>query len=423
MWLRKLVSLETLGGVSLALVLQTSYRNESGLGVGEAGLGLFLVCGLASLVMASRTVGIQGGQSRLPMMFAAFVVGCLLPGTYANVTLGISRLEDPSWYWRDFTAYGLTAAFLVVTSGARLNLQMAGRVLVVTLAAIVCLQYAFGGSEAWFGSRFTGGAANPNQLALYIVCGFVLLAAHFTAGMAALALVGVLGFAGAQSHSDALLAFTAVTCLTYLLAVIVPRQQFILTLPLVALLPLTLVCTDWGQHVVDRLGDAWLNADEGHLRTTLYRHGLMAWWHTPRTAVFGNGAGSFSGEFGPFGRFEAHCTPIDILTIGGVIGLLVVYWLPVRAVVSAYQSSRPALFACTVGLVAFTCFHYVGRHPVFWFTMLALDATLRSAPVNAAAESSPIASTERGPGIRRLGTASRLPARGWSERFASSGRA
>jgi hypothetical protein len=423
MWLRKLFSLETLGGVSLALVLQTSYRNESGLGVGEAGLGLFLVCGLASIVLASGTAGVQAGESSLPRMFAAFVVGCLLPGTYANVTLGISRLEDPSWYWRDFTAYGLTAAFLLVTSGARLNLQMAGRILVVALAAIVCFQYAFGGPEAWFGNRFTGGAANPNQLALYIVCGFVLLAAYFTVGAAALALVGVLGFAGFQSHSDALLAFTAVTCLTYLLAVIVPRRQFVLALPLVVLLPLALWCTDGGQHVVDRLGDAWLSADEGHLRTTLYRHGLMAWWHTPRTVLFGNGAGSFSGEFGPFGRFEAHCTPIDILTIGGVIGLLVVYWLPVRAVVSAYRSSRPALFACTVGFVAFTCFHYVGRHPVFWFTMLALDTALRSASVNAATESSRTTLMESALEIHRLPTAARLPARGWSERVASPGRA
>jgi hypothetical protein len=422
MWLRKLVSLEALSGMSLALVLQTSYRNESGLGVGEVGILLFLVSGLASVGLASRTAGMQGLQSILPRMFTAFVLGCLLPGTYANVTLGISRLENPSWYWRDFTAYGLTAAFLLVASSVRLNLVMAGRFLLVTLAALICLQYAAGGPEAWFGNRFTAGASNPNQLALYIVCGFVLLAAYFPAGTAALALGMVLGFAGFKSHSDALLAFTAVAVLAYLLAVLVPRQQLVLALPM-AILPLFLLMgTSWGQPILDRLEDAWLNADEGHLRTTLYRHGLMAWWHTPRTVLFGNGAGSFSGEFGPFGRFEAHCTPIDMLTIGGVIGLLIVYWLPVRAVVSAYQSSRPLLFACTVGFLAFTCFHYVGRHPVFWFTMLVLDTTLRSAPVNSAVESGRTALMS-GPGMRPPPPTFRPPPSRWTEPFASPGRA
>jgi hypothetical protein len=110
---------------------------------------------------------------------------------------------------------------------------------------------------------------------------------------------------------------------------------------------------------------------------TLYANGFEAWTHSWWTLLAGNGAGVFSGEFGPFEGMEAHNTPIDTLTIGGVVGFVGLYWVAGRATLRAYANSQPLLFACTAGLLALSCFHFVGRHPIFWFTILVLDSLQR----------------------------------------------
>ena len=92
--------------------------------------------------------------------------------------------------------------------------------------------------------------------------------------------------------------------------------------------------------------------------------------------MLGNGAGAFSGIAGPFEAMEAHNTPIDLLAMGGVVGLTAVYYYPVRNAVLAYNRGMTILFPLLAGLIVFTMFHFVARHPVFWFTVFATVGTI-----------------------------------------------
>ena len=160
-------------GVSLALTLQTRLRGildfDVPIGAGELGLAFF--AGLAILFNASRFATFIGGSEfKFTALFGAWVLFLLTP-----VTFIMSAYELPGSSMRDLGAYFF--AFLA-TLGLALQhdrFALLAKSFIGTLLVTLTLQYFFGGQDAWYyGIRFTGGAENPNQLALYLVGAEVL---------------------------------------------------------------------------------------------------------------------------------------------------------------------------------------------------------------------------------------------------------
>jgi hypothetical protein len=69
-------------------------------------------------------------------------------------------------------------------------------------------------------------------------------------------------------------------------------------------------------------------------------------------------------------KFEAHSTPLDLFTQGGILALFGYIWLTTSAFVGAWRAGQPAMAALVVSIVAFGMFHFVMRHPIFWFAMI-----------------------------------------------------
>lgn len=69
-------------------------------------------------------------------------------------------------------------------------------------------------------------------------------------------------------------------------------------------------------------------------------------------------------------KFEAHNTPLDLFTQGGLLALAVFVWLCASTLREGWRARLPALSAMAMGVAVFSMFHFVVRHPNFWFAIV-----------------------------------------------------
>jgi len=67
--------------------------------------------------------------------------------------------------------------------------------------------------------------------------------------------------------------------------------------------------------------------------------------------------------------FEAHNTPLDVFTQGGLLGVIAVYGLFIGVFLLALRAKLDALAVLMVALVFFGMFHFILRHPIVWFAV------------------------------------------------------
>lgn len=361
---------EVLVGLSLGLTLLTTSRFMEGVGVGELGLASFSICAIAAALARSR-LRLQGMQGRMAATFLAYVTVVLLPLTAINLyfhTAGSS--------FRDWGAYALCAAFILACAVRELRVEMVVKWLIIALCVNLVFQYFFGGGSAWYYGRFSAGAKNPNQLALYMACAIVLAAGALHRPVLRALVVCFLGAVAVATGSDAVMAFGATAGVVYLVSSILPAR----VLPIFAPPLLGLVIWIWfayGADIVSIGQFEWSQADQGDSRLLLYANGLRAWLDSPFSIVVGHGAGVYSGLGAPFSGSESHNTPIDILTIGGVVGLVVLYFHFLKGLATAYRAQDTLLVASFSALLVFSLFHFVARQPIYWFCLYSCLGRLR----------------------------------------------
>ena len=72
-------------------------------------------------------------------------------------------------------------------------------------------------------------------------------------------------------------------------------------------------------------------------------------------------------KLSPPAKFEAHNTPLDLFTQGGLLALLAIAWLYASLLLATTRAKLPALAALACASVVFSMFHFIIRHPIFWF--------------------------------------------------------
>jgi len=353
----------------LVLTLQTNLRYENIVGVGELGLAIYaLVTITVNLPIFFKVL--DSNKNRFTLWFLVWVLFMLIP-----VTLVSSINEVPGSSLRDLAAFTLSLLVILSVTLQQSPLEHIGRPLVFLLILVLLFQYFFGGSNAWYadGARFTGGAKNPNQLALYLVSAqfFAILFIN-NMGFRILALLILFSF-GIVSGSDAYMLSAAILAIGVCLATIFSPRNIAVLFPILTVLLLLivvfLITFFLPSELINLFGTIWAIADEGGARVTIYLNGLTAWLSTPFSFIWGLGAGSFSGLEQPFGLFEAHNTAIDMLTIGGVIGLTLTYIYPLRLMFLTYFTNFSLISAAIAAFLIFTMFHFSGRQPIYWLTL------------------------------------------------------
>lgn len=354
----------------IVLVLQTGMRGATGIGLGEMGLAV-LVMFVLFAKFPTLVASLGGREFRILLWYGLWVLLILTP-----TTLLMSALDMPGSSMRDLTAYIFVSLVIAAIALMRDTLPLIGRSFVIFLLTTLVWQYFFGGSDVWYhGVRFTAGAENPNQLALYLVCAelFVVL---FTRNMLLKLLFLCIFFVfGIISGSDAYLLSRIVMLIMALIMFVISKRRFWYLFPFLVMSIVGVLIPTYTD--ISSILEAYLmTADEGGSRLTILANGVRAWLDTPFSALFGNGAGAFSGYAGPFQSFEAHNTLVDMLSIGGPAGAALVYTPLLALAFRSYSNDLWLISAFVGGLMAFSMFHFMGRQPVTWIVLYTCSYTV-----------------------------------------------
>ena len=237
--------------------------------------------------------------------------------------------------------------------------------------------------EPWYYNRFRGWSENPNQIALLcIVLAFPAIYLASTASnwgkrLLAVAFASVPLIAGFLSRSDAftISTLTGTTVLASLLlrAWVYPGGRPSIFRFAVAGLTILLLAVGWAtavgsptSSVIDRADEIFEDNDQGEARVSLWigavEVGLGSW-------LLGLGPGAHVADVRSGTPSEAHNTLLDLFSQGGLVASAAFVWLMLSSVLMSYQK-RPLLSAMIASLAVFSLFHFIFRHPIFWFAII-----------------------------------------------------
>jgi hypothetical protein len=268
---------------------------------------------------------------------------------------------------------------IVLLGAASLSLQMAHAYGLIPLPIAV---------EPWYFTRFTGWSDNPNQLGL-VAALLALLSIHVAdtatarVKVIAAAACAVPAFSvGVLTQSDSftlgILAAGAVFLAiksSLWLATFKRGLTFRAALASLALLGLPVLAVGaipLAPDVVERFdakSEALYNEDnQGDARFQLWEEALEKGMGA---AMLGLGPGPHltrkAWKRPPPAKFEAHNTPLDLFTQGGLLALLAIAGLYASLLLATTRARLPALAALSCAFVVFSMFHFIIRHPIFWF--------------------------------------------------------
>ncbi len=270
--------------------------------------------------------------------------------------------------------------WLIVLFGAgSLSLQLAGAYGLIRLPIAI---------DPWFFDRLRGWSNDPNQLGL--LCALLtVLSIHLAetatarAEMIAAAACAVLAFSvGVLTKSDSFTlgiltagaVFLAIKSSLWLATFkrgLTFRAAFV-AVALLGLPMLAVAALPFAPIAVERVEakyTALYNEDsQGDLRLHLWTEALEKGMDA---AMLGLGPGPHltrkAWKRSPPAKFEAHNTPLDLFAQGGLLALLAIAWLYASVLLATTRAKLPALAALSCAFVVFSMFHFIIRHPIFWF--------------------------------------------------------
>jgi hypothetical protein len=342
--------------VGVALVLN-SFTLVRGDGAG----GPFEILLLLSLIILGFFKLIERHKFNfLPLIAIIYLLVIMAPLTFLN-----SYFDQMGSSIRTLFAlfFGAFAGFIIANTNLveQKYISLGGAsVLIASFFAAMYLEIDFSNLQ-----RLLFLSENPNQIALYSL-GMLFLISWSIENKISLGIFNLfaLGY-GFFALSDTFFLAFFIIILFILFGFIIRGKAFSLLMTFwVLLIALAYVLIFPENVILEYIIKAWQNADEGGGRLTLALNGILAYLESP---IFGHGAGAFSGVNIPMMRYEAHNTFIDFLTMGGIPFILIVYVPFFLAAKELLLDSKYFILGILIGLVIFSFFHFIGRHPIFWF--------------------------------------------------------
>lgn len=357
-------------GLGLGLGFLTSLRLAGPVGLPE----ILVMLGLLLLIKKNPHLLLRYRKNKESFFKAYIVISnvLILPLVTCVVAL-VSMYKNGSspQYVLSFII-GVTLMFYLADAifKAKINMPVmvsifAGAFIISNLIAI----YLFGGSVgAAEDLRYSGGAANPNQLIFYAAT-LSLLAVVYLRRFS-FVLVPAIIFVVLKAKSDAynLMLFVILFCYVFFAIFFANKMAYGIRLFLAGSFMAVVSIFSIG-YFGDEIAVIWLAADEGDGRVSLMINALKAVYHSPLT---GFGAGSFSGILNPFEGLEAHNTFLDFAVQFGVIYPLFIYWLIFKALLISLQKRQILISAFIMGFIVSGLFHFSARHFVFWVELAVL---------------------------------------------------
>ncbi|MDX8534095.1 polymerase [Mesorhizobium sp. VK25A] len=269
------------------------------------------------------------------------------------------------------------------------------------------------GVNPWFWDRFMGWSDNPNQLALYcamfapIALYLATTSSNRLAQLFAVASLALIVYVGRLTKSDTHLLTTVLTGVVFLGLRIrawittseratVGRQAAIWLL--VGLVPLSLSLSPYvlaETASVENFAKSLTKGEGGEATAETAALRISLW-----TNALGKGLESGSMGLGPGPHvdrsivykefsdlpFEAHSTPLDLYTQGGLLAVLALFWIVGISAVYAWRSKIDAMVAMLVSIGIFGFPHLIVRHPIVWFSLTLCLVAGTPRPIAATAQ-------------------------------------
>ena len=388
----------TVLGAGLALYPSTQLR-AGGLPVGPGEVLLLIWMGMAALRVGLLGEAVSNrALRRVHLFWLAMVVA---QGIGMILGLVFEPFQDFKGIVHDVLAYALlislgTLLSLDLVSEARRRRVIWTVVVVGSISLTLQMGSIFGvlippGVEPYWYNRFRGWSLDPNVLGFFNF--FVIILAVYLAetsvrpksAVFALVLATPAVIAGILSRSDTFVVASTMAGSVYLIGKSVTWLETVemgpslrgatvvlglLAFPL-ATLSLAPFWSAAAENVAQRANDVAEKDNQAATRFGLWREainkGSEAW-------MVGYGPGphltSKSYKRPPPDKFEAHNTALDIFTQGGILALLAFILLCATTFVSVWRAKMAALAALIAGAVIFSMFHFIVRHPNFWFCIV-----------------------------------------------------
>ena len=377
--------------------------------IGEFSLLVWIILSLGRIIAGEQVI-VTPALVRLAGFWVALAL-LLCVGAFMGY---LTKVLQPSYVIHDTIAYALLA-LLTCLAAARPNashhLRHCAWFVIACANASLAIQLGQGWGlfhvssvNPWFWDRFRGWSANPNQLALYCTMyGPIALHLATTSKKTFAKIVGYMGlilpyYVGWMTKSDTFVLSTILTSFIFLglrlrtwlssggSKAAIGRQIAILLLFVSVPLGLALVPYSTTEVDVAALIAKNLTRDQdgkGIEANTARRRQL---WNE----AIENGLQSASLGLGPGPHqvirplnepstdpppFEAHNTYLDIYTQGGLMAVLLLFWIVGSAAAFVWRAKLDALFALALSLALFANTHMIIRHPVVWFAVTLCLAT------------------------------------------------
>jgi O-antigen ligase len=255
--------------------------------------------------------------------------------------------------------------------------------------------------EPWFYDRLRGWSNDPNQLG-FVAALLTVLSIHLVETatarvgvVAAAACAAVAFFVGALTKSDS---FTLGILTAGAVFLAIKSSLWLATLKrdltfpaasvgiaMLALPMFAIAALPFAPEAIERAEakyEALYNEDsQGDLRFHLWAEAIDKGMDA---AMLGLGPGPHLTKKvwkrSPPAKFEAHNTALDLFVQGGLLALLALAWLYASLVYMTTRARIPALAALSCAFVVFSMFHFIIRHPIFWFGVVL--CFLEAAPIS-----------------------------------------
>lgn len=357
--------LEILFGIALAMILFDRFRWEDRIGLGEVLLAISLYISILLISFNFQNIRIRNIGDIWALLLILFFFICMLPITLVNhfhySIFGTSLIG--------LLAYLICFSFLFFISLLNLNYHLIGRVTVLLVILFSFLYMADG--DSWRGTttfRYTASSDNPNRLAIYLLsCLAIISQSSARSVYKFLSFITICGLTYLTLSDSSFLGIAALF-LSYILFTAYHSKYIFPFFLLIGFLFSLFIFSNF-DAIYRFFIDLWNEASVSDYRFNLMLNGIPAWTANPASIILGNGSGVFSGFAGPYQGWEAHATPIDLLSIGGII-LFSLFYVPI--VFSIYQFQKHGKFfaaSALIALVILLTFNYAGRHPIVWFVV------------------------------------------------------
>jgi len=403
--------------VGLLLTSATQFRLRGlGLGPGEVCLVLWIA------LTAVREL-LRGGPPVTPALSRMFRFWMLIALAEALGALNGYAMGDPhdtALFRHDLLAYPLVGAvgcLLLAGPQAEVRLHRLARVFLMLAAVALTLQLAAAWGilrisfiEPWFGNRFRGWSSNSNQLAFFCAV-YVLVALHIAdsarrprqrvgAVVCSIPAIVVGHLTKTDSFTFALAAalplFLVMKLRMWTILSVPPRAfrptlaaLVVLAAPLLLISFAPLVASAVGHpeslamgvmkgggkeaaHETDLRLELWSLAVQRGLEANMLGLGPGPHLPMPSSIVAARAMDSTPDvdshpALGGVPNFEAHNTPLDLFTQGGLIAVLALAWLMTSSFLISCREQAAGLSALVCGLAVFSMTNFTLREPMFWF--------------------------------------------------------